>query len=222
MCDPHNTCPTPDDAMAICVDSNNSLARDLVFRVKLDSTASVHLDAVTQWLTTAVGKLYPVPDCFECEYPCALVSGTLHNDWADEEANNTVKNQIIAVAHRMWGPAPNCLLQNSRMDGLVVVHESAKEVCDQYLLDPRNVASALRESTFLPVPAGVVAVGVSGVSDAYAKMVWAEIVTTSRNWMDGDGKGYMVHPMFMFTENSGYHDMREMSFNFGWGTFCRD
>tara|TARA_B100000767_G_scaffold172199_1_gene161154 strand:+ start:1149 stop:1769 length:621 start_codon:yes stop_codon:yes gene_type:complete len=203
--------------MAICVDSNNSLSRDIAFRVKLDSTASVHLGAVTQWLTTVVGKLYPVPDCFECSYPCALVSGTLHNDWADEEANDTVQNQIIAVAHRMWGPAENCLLENSRMEGLVVVQESAKPIDDQYLLDPRNVASALRESTFLPVPAGVVAVGVSGVSDAYAKMVWAEIVTTSRNWMDGDGKGYMVHPMFMFTESEGYHGIREMSFNFGWG-----
>jgi len=203
--------------MAMCVDSNASLARDLVFRVKLDSTASVRLDAVTQWLTTAVGKLYPVPDCFECDYPCALVSGTLHNDWADEEANDTVQNQIIAVAHRMWGPAENCLRENSRMKGLVVVQESAKPIDDQHLLDPRNVASALRESTFLPVPAGVVAVGVSGVSYAYAKMVWAEIVTPSRNWMDGEGKGYMVHPMFMFTESVGYDGIREMSFNFGWG-----
>ena len=34
--------------------------------------------------------------------------------------------------------------------------------------------------------------------------------------MDGKGGGWMVHSMFMWSKDSGVHDIREMSFNFGW------
>ena len=194
--------------------SNTKLARDIVFRVTLKSTASKHLDAVTEWLTTVVGTLYPAPDG---QYPCAVVSGTKSSDWVDTEDNDSIHNEIMAVCHRMWGPEHNCLLQNSRMDGLVVAEEFFNEIGDEYLLDPRAVASKLRDDCIVHMPAEVEAVGVSGVSADYAAMVWKEVITTERNWMDGSGKGYMVHPMFMYDKNSGYRDIREMSFNFRWG-----
>ena len=193
--------------------SNSKLARDIVFRVTLKSTASKHVDAVTEWLATVVGTLYPAPDG---EYPCVVVSGTKHDDWVDTEDNDSIHHEIMAVCHRMWGPEHNCLLQNSRMDGLVVAEEFFNEVGDEYLLDPRTIASKLRDDSIVAMPAEVEAVGVSGVSAGYAAMVWKEIITTERNWMDGSGKGYMVHPMFMYDKDNGCHSMREMSCNFNW------
>lgn len=87
--------------MSIFVDANNALARDLVFRVKLDSTASVHLDAVTEWLTTAVGTMYPVVGCGSSTYPCALVSGTLHNG-AAADVGGVTRAVTLGWYVRVW------------------------------------------------------------------------------------------------------------------------
>ena len=66
-------------------------------------------------------------------------------------------------------------------------------------------------------PACVKGVGVSAVSDKLMMELWADRVSEEPNSFDKNGKGYMVHPMWMReATGGGWVDIREQSFNFGW------
>ncbi len=195
--------------------NNGVKARDIFFTVNLHREADGALAEVTQWITTAVCKLYPAQFCGCSNYPCAVVSGTKHNNWHDDDTGR-VENTILLVCHRSWGPPANDIIENSIMDvhNLVVVEEHHDEPGDKYLLCPSVIASNLSASQ---VPRRVFQVGVSGVSARYAATVWREIISPERDWMHGEGGGYMLHRQFSWDEHAGYHDLREMSCAFGWG-----
>jgi hypothetical protein len=200
------------------ITANCKKARDVVIAVRLDRKAAAAIDGVTRWVTGTLGKLYPVPEEVpnsSSSYPCAVVSGTHHDDWADGETEE-VYNRILLVCHRSWGAPCNHIVVNSDQscDGMTVVAEHDNEVGDQFLLCPELIRSELEVQQ--NAPAGVTAVGVSGVSERYAAAVWRQIISTTRDWMDGEGSGYMIHPQWMWSEAFGTHTVREMSYNFGW------
>ena len=65
-------------------------------------------------------------------------------------------------------------------------------------------------------PACVTGVGVSAVSDKLMMQLWADLISENSNSLDKNGKGYMVHPMWMRFPGGDWNDVREQSFNFGW------
>ena len=68
----------------------------------------------------------------------------------------------------------------------------------------------------VPPPPFITAVGISAVSDEFMMVLWSEIIAKEPDTLDGKGKGYMVHPMWMRFGDQGWNDVREQSFNFGW------
>ena len=97
---------------------------------------------------------------------------------------------------------------------VIVVQEYHEGPGNRYLLCPKTIAATLSASQ---APREVFRVGISGVSARYAAAAWREIISPERDWMDGEGGGYMMHPQFSWDEHAGYHGQRERSFNFGWG-----
>lgn len=70
-------------------------------------------------------------------------------------------------------------------------------------------------------PVFVRGVTVSGVSELVVRDEWTECIAKESGIFDRDGKGYMEHPMYSFTEswNGGpecLETQREQSCNFGW------
>lgn len=191
--------------------SNHVVARDLVVIVDTAETATDSMaSSLAGWLARVVNQCHPVE---EGAYPHKVVAGTWHSDYHDEEADKRL-NRIVAVVHQTQEGLEHDFVANSvyGADGLTVTEERAHGPA---VLSADAVAQRIDGDP--PFTVRVAGVGVSGVSSEYASDVWAEIISKSRNWMDGSGGGYMVHPMWMWSEDSGIFNIREMSFNFGWG-----
>lgn len=178
--------------------SNHAVARNLVVIVDTKDTATeVVADNLAGWLARVVNQCYPVKPG---EFPHKVVAGTWRSD------------RIVAVVHQTSDEFENSLVFNSKYGpgDLTVVNEQASPPA-------KLAADVVAQRIDVDPPAVELAgLGVSGVSDQYASEVWAEIISKERDWMDGSGKGYMVHPMFLWDEQSGVSNVREMSFNFGW------
>ena len=189
--------------------SNHVVAHDLVVIIDTEETATESMaDSLAGWLARVVNQCHPVKSG---SYPHKVVAGTWHSDYDDEETGKRL-NRIVAVVHQTSDDLENSLVFNSKYgaEHLTVVAEQATPAAK---LNADVVAQRIDAD---PPPAKLTGLGVSGVSSQYASEVWAEIISKERNWMDGSGKGYMVHPMFLWDEESGIVDIREMSFNFGW------
>ena len=58
-------------------------------------------------------------------------------------------------------------------------------------------------------------VGISGVSSEYMSRMWRDIISKSSQYMDEDGRGYMLHRMWKwFGYQGGWSTVREQSVNF--------
>ena len=114
-------------AQAFEVMENGIKARDILVHVRLNTKAEEALSDLTEWLTTLICKEYPPQ--MECDADCAVVSGTLHNDYADCETGD-VLNDILLLCHRCWGPHSNDILNNSLTDetGLLAAPHSALDI----------------------------------------------------------------------------------------------
>jgi len=183
-------------------------ARDLVVRVVTPSVI-VDNDATTlgQWVARVVNHVYPTPDH---SYGYVVVAGP-ENYLPVNAATGRPQTQIVVCVHDMNSEQAG-YVTNSIMDdaGLVVLCERNSSPAT---LEPSAVAQCIRDGELEP-PFELSAVGVSGVSCRYAPEMWSEIVSVDRNYMDGSGGGFMVHPMWI---NGGDHTVREMSGTFGWG-----
>ena len=190
---------------------NGVVSNDICIQVETATAAAARVNAIAAWVARVVSQRFPVKHTIS--YPHMVVAGTLHSDRKDDsgEPQNTV---LVAVHQSDDQNMPGSTFHNSTYDGLVVTSEAKGS---PPVLCAKELAEAL-EADSNP-PSDITALGVSGVSEAYQKEVWSEIISTDRNWMDGSGKGYMVHPMFMWNERSGVHDMREMSCGFGWENY---
>lgn len=132
------------------------------------------------------------------------VGGEEGDDAAESRDND---QGCIVVAVRLGqnlGRWLECELDDT---GLIIVDESP----------PQKKAKADEVLEALPTePACVYGVGVSAVSDKLMMELWADLVSTESNTFDKNGKGYMVHPMWMRMYDGGWTTVREQSFNFGW------
>lgn len=67
-----------------------------------------------------------------------------------------------------------------------------------------------------PEPACVTGIGVSAVSDKLMMELWADLISLDSNSFDRNGRGYMVHPMWMRFPGRDWNVVPEQSCNFGW------
>tara|TARA_B100000787_G_scaffold102515_1_gene75862 strand:+ start:1796 stop:2491 length:696 start_codon:yes stop_codon:yes gene_type:complete len=98
-------------------------------------------------------------------------------------------------------------------DHLVVVDENAP--CPELEVNADVFKEIVRG---VPPPPFITAVGVSAVSDEFMMRLWSEIISPIPNTLDGQGKGYMCHPMWKRErfENKKWNAIRETSCIFGW------
>lgn len=187
--------------------SNCKVTNDLLIIVKTSTAAADHVDAVVGWIAKNVSQLFPVPSL---SYPHPAVCGTLRSDCINPDG--TVSNELLVAVHQSNEcSGTGSYFHNSVFDGTVVEFERNHPVP---ILDAKAVSERLADSA--AVPDAVEEVGVSAVSPQFLKEIWSEICSESRSFMDGAGKGPMMHKMWMWNERSGLHDIREMSFSFGW------
>ena len=188
--------------------SNNRVSSDLLLIVKLSGTAESHVDEVAGWVTRTVSQLFPVPNL---AYPHMAVAGTLRSNFIDPATGETQNELLVAVHQSSGDKQAGSYFSNSDFDGTVGANERSHPApC----LNARTVADALAEDSY--TPESVEEVGISAISTDFMKEIWAEIVAVDRTFMDGSGRGTMMHPMFMWSAENGVHDVREMSFTFGW------
>lgn len=188
--------------------SNNKVTSDLMLIVKVSDAAVHHSTNTAGWVTRVVSQLFPVPDL---AYPHMAVAGTLRSNFFDSEAGET-RNEILVAVHQSNGDKQaGSYFANSDFDGTVVMNERSNPMP---ALDARIVADALALDS--DIPDGIEEVGVSAVSSNFMKELWKEIIAVNRTFMDGNGLGPMMHPMWMWSAENGVHDIREMSFTFGW------
>ena len=138
---------------------------------------------------------------WETEYPWKVVS-TVKDD-----GRTSNDPGCIVVAVRIGQDRGRWLGCEHDETGLIIVDESPPL--------PSAKADDVLEA-LPPEPAFLTGVGVSAVSDKLMMQLWADLVSTESNEFDKDGKGYMVHPMWMRFSGGDWQDIREQSCNFGW------
>ena len=73
------------------------------------------------------------------------------------------------------------------------------------------------EKCLIDIPKFIEHIGISAVSSDVMMKWWEQMISKSNEKFEGDGRGFMVHPMFQtLNDDKGWFDVREQSFNFGW------
>lgn len=183
---------------------NGQTSHDLLIRIK--GCEPLDPNEMASWLAAAPD--WPNQNKRFCQFGPRVVAGTLDDDAIDEDSGEK-KNEVLVVIHddacnNGW------LFDNATTDEdeLLILEEHKTSAP---VLSAEAVCEKLKSSV---IPKGILSIGVSAVSMDLAAEVWAEIITPHRSWMDGEGKGYMVHPMFSWHIDSVIQ-MRETSFRFG-------
>jgi len=186
---------------------NGVVSKEICIQIKTTTTSALYETKIAGWIARVVSQRFPVADDM---YPHMVVAGTADSDWKDTETGK-LENTLIVAVHESSSEISGSFFLNSTYDGLIVTNE-AKNSTPTLCADA--IMNALQRDSELPPE--ITALGVSGVSERYMQEVWSEIISNERNWMEGKGGGWMVHPMWMWSADSGVHDIREMSFDFGW------
>jgi hypothetical protein len=188
--------------------SNGKVANNLMVIVDTKDSASDDVaNTLAAWVVRHVNTQWPVENS---NYPHGLVVGIQDRDVASEVEVPEL-SRVVLMVHQSTNE--HGFVGSSDYDEHTLIVQKERPM-PTGILDPNTLLERLIADTN---HVEISAVGVSGVSDDFAKEMWAEIVSTQRQWMNGSGGGYMVHPMWLYDEQAGVHTIREMSFNFGWG-----
>ena len=191
---------------------NNQESSDLVVRINTSNTASMCKDEIVKWILNCLSKPFfsGVTDAYE-KYLFRVVAGTLYNDFVDEETGK-ILNQVTIAIHLAVPQYPSLEFQEMDPDELITVDEIGLK----RTLKATDILDALTNE-----PICVIGIGVSAVSSEYMACLWREIIVPNeyKNTMDGDGGGYMVHPMWMRFSDGEWSDVREQSYRFGWKNY---
>lgn len=163
------------------VTHNDAKGQSVVVVIETALNAASFVDAAGAMITSVVNKVHP-------QRP-NVPHATVVTAWRDRRSNHS--NRIIAVTHSNVPCVLDCF------DGLLVASEKIDMVPVE--LDAAKVADALRVRalTF------ATAIGVSAVGDSFAAVLWDEIVSEDRRWIEGAGEGYGVHHEWVFTAKAG-------------------
>ena len=142
-------------------------------------------------------------------------------DINDERARRNVP--AVPASSRVWvalhaaetRPSP---LETATWDGLVVCGETQLGGGLPGLrFDPSEMAERV-DQTECPLPAGVTAVGISGVSTEFMMSAWKNIIGESNVQFEQPGGGFMTHRMYR-SGLLGWVQMAEQSLNYNWPSY---
>ena len=193
------------DDMACTKRSNGGQSNNLLLLVNTkDGVDPESVEGeVVQWVLR--GLSYPrfdhLKDCGGRQYPWRVVSNVRDDGHSNNEPG------CIVVAIRIGQDVGKWVGCEHDDTGLIIIDESPPL--------PSAKADDILEA-LPPEPTCVTGVGVSAVSDKLMMELWADLISEDSNSFDRNGRGYMVHPMWMRFPGGDWNDVREQSFNFGW------
>ena len=190
--------------MACTKRSNGGKSNNLLLVVNTNdgiAPASVESDVV-QWVLRGLSdpRFDHIKEC-GVQYPWYVVSNVKDDGHSDYEPG------CIVVAIRIGRDIGRWLRCEYDDTGLIISDEAPPL--------PSAKADDILEA-LPPEPECVTGVGVSAVSDKLMMELWADLISADSNTFDKNGKGYMVHPMWMRFPDDAWNDVREQSCNFGW------
>ena len=146
------------------------------------------------------------------QYPWKVVSNVVNEEEAPrEDEGGVILYPELVVAIRIGQVRDAYLHHACDKDALVVLDENPP--CPELEVSADIFKEIVKD---VPPPPFITAVGISAVSDDFMMALWSEIISEVPNTLDGKGKGYMVHPMWIRIPDAEWLDIREQSFNFGW------
>jgi len=187
--------------------SNEVNSQSLLIFIHTNKTAKDCEKEVVQWFLNCLTPLAKSieKNNYQCDFN--IISNVQDNDYLDEDDGNISNKIVIALQNgQQLGPIFDSIFDN---DGLIIIDEEPKE----NNLNPTDILNLLKEE-----PECIKKIGVSGVSEKCIKQFWSDMISESPNSFDIAGKGYMLHPMWMYN-NDEWFDVREKSFNFGWENY---
>ena len=196
--------------------SNSKSSNDIVIRVNTSSTASTCEKEVVDWIRDRLSdpRFNDTTDR-SGSYLWNIVVGIRHNDWDGRNClsrydPDALLNQLVIAIHLTGGGSGLHYEQMDKQE-LITIDESR---CPPHL-EADDVLDGLAAE-----PQCVTGIGVSAVSSEYMAELWEEIIENGDNGMDGNGKGYMVHPMWARKAVwTGWVSIRERSCEFGWKNY---
>ena len=185
--------------------SNGGQSNNLVISVNTEQGVDPESveDEVVQWVLRGLSdpRFDHLKEGDGHQYPWRVVSNVQNDGSGNDEPG------CIVVAIRIGqdvGKWAGCELDDT---GLIIINESPPL--------PSAKAGDILEA-LPPEPTCVTGVGVSAVSDKLMMELWADLISVESNTFDKNGKGFMVHPMWMRFTDDEWNNVREQSCNFGW------
>ena len=194
--------------------SNGVVARNLMIVIDTKNTCTaLHADSLAAWIVQHVNRQWPVEMSY---YPHGVVVGVQDRDCVMTDSGPFIDDvppasRAVVAVHQSGGECGYVACSDYDDSAMIVTHERSSP---PGILDPNILLDRLVGDQ---APVDIEKLGVSGVSDKYAQELWAEIVSVERQWMNGRGGGYMVHPMWLYDADGGTRTVRETSATFGWG-----
>jgi len=196
--------------------SNSKSSNDIVIRVNTSFTASTCEKEVVDWIRDRLSdQRFNDTTDRGGSYLWNIVVGIRHNDWDGWNClsrldRSALLNQLVIAIHLTGGGSGLHYEQMDKQE-LITIDESR---CPPHL-EADDVLDGLAAE-----PQCVTGIGVSAVSSEYMAELWEEIIENDANTMDGLGKGYMVHPMWVRKAKwAGWVSIRERSCEFGWKNY---
>lgn len=193
--------------------SNNAYSNNFLIKIQLNTGVSKVKEELETWvIQECLDKLNdPITIQYKDEehiqYNWHIISRTLHNNYYDEEYNIT-KNEIYFAIHFK----NNDIYENIFDDSLI--YDELKN--DNITTNANKILQCFDNKN--NIPKYITGIGVSGLSDKIMSRLWFEMVAIEQH-MDGEYKGYMVHPMWMKLPDGSWITIRENSYNFGWDNY---
>ena len=189
--------------------NGNKKSNELILIFDLDKTAKDVHNELIQWLLKCLDTIsYKVKRYGQYEWN--IISQIKDNDYDWDagrcdaidykEENGGLINSIMVAIHI------NDSEYNINSD-FTIPYDNTPDI----VLSPQEIVDCL-----INEPNFVKNIGVSAVSSKTMMFWWEEMISTEPNILDSQGKGYMVHPMWIKFPDGSWSDIRERSFNFGW------
>tara|TARA_B100001778_G_C18544779_1_gene610038 strand:- start:305 stop:967 length:663 start_codon:yes stop_codon:yes gene_type:complete len=145
------------------------------------------------------------------QYPWKVVSNVVNEREAPEHSEYGSVYPELVVAIRIGQVREAYLDHGCDEDRLVVLNENPP--FPELEVNADIFKEIVKD---VPPPPFITAVGISAVSDEFMMALWSDIIAEEPGALEGKGKGYMVHPMWMRMPDAEWLTVREQSFNFGW------
>jgi hypothetical protein len=204
-------------ADAVCkVRTNGKTSSNLRIIIRTQQLPSSCQDEAVQWVLRCLEdrRLEYAEDEYG-QYPWNVVSNVVNEVEAPKHEENgfpidfPIHPELVVAIH--IGQARDAYSHHGcDEDHLIVLDENPP--CHELQVNSDIFKEIVKD---VSPPPFITAVGISAVSDEFMMVLWSDLIAKTPNTLDGKGKGYMIHPMWM-RFNNGWNAVRERSFNFGW------